>query len=155
MLGNLRFRCPVTCFQAIPYWNPCQQLSVNFVPRVQRFDKTSWSTHFPIIHELSSHFHLRVNHRYRAIRLLHAQSNLSPRSSHYQLLLVILLNILSSSSVTFTTCAYSRKKGHACFQEKGKKRAKNGKIFENLGKNLQDLKTFWKRAASCVRLSHA
>ena len=123
MLGNLRFRCPVTCFQAIPYWNPCQQLSVNFVPRVQRFDKTSWSTHFPIIHELSSHFHLRVNHRYRAIRLLHAQSNLSPRSSHYQLLLVILLNILSSSSVTFTTCAYSRKKGHACeFSEKGQKK---------------------------------
>ena len=33
---------------------------------------------------------------------------------------------------------------HAIFQEKGKK----GKMFENL-------KIFWKRAASCVQLSHA
>ena len=31
---------------------------------------------------------------------------------------------------------------------------KKGKIFENLGKDVQNLKTFWKRAASCVRPSH-
>ena len=34
------------------------------------------------------------------------------------------------------------------FQKKGKK-------VENLGKNDQNLKIFWKRAASCVRLLHA
>ena len=34
------------------------------------------------------------------------------------------------------------------FQKKGKK-------VENLCKNVQNLKIFWKRAASCVRLSHA
>ena len=32
------------------------------------------------------------------------------------------------------------------FQKKGKDRAKKGKIFENLGKNVQNLKVFWKRA---------
>ena len=35
----------------------------------------------------------------------------------------------------------------AIFQKKGKK-------VENLGKNDQNLKIFWKRAASCVRLLH-
>ena len=38
---------------------------------------------------------------------------------------------------------YSRKKGHACnFSEKGgkKKEQKKGKIFENLGKDVQNLK---------------
>ena len=33
--------------------------------------------------------------------------------------------------------------------------AKNGKIFKNWGKNVQNLKIFWKRAASYVWLSHA
>ena len=32
---------------------------------------------------------------------------------------------------------------------------KNGKIFKNWGKNVQNLKIFWKRAASYVWLSHA
>ena len=31
---------------------------------------------------------------------------------------------------------------------------KMGKIFENLGENIQNLKTFWKVASVCVRLSH-
>ena len=31
------------------------------------------------------------------------------------------------------------------FQKKGKEMLKKGKIFENLGKNAQNLKTFWKR----------
>ena len=35
-----------------------------------------------------------------------------------------------------------------------KKVQKKGKIFENLGKNLQNLKMFWKGAASCLPLSH-
>ena len=43
----------------------------------------------------------------------------------------------------------------AIFQKKGKKGSKKGIIFENLGKNVQNLKIFWKRAASFVRLSHA
>ena len=44
------------------------------------------------------------------------------------------------------------------FEKKGKrkgkrmlKRAKKGKIFEKLGKNVQNLKIFWKRACNCVR----
>ena len=44
---------------------------------------------------------------------------------------------------------------HVIFQKKGKKRTKKGIIFENLGKNLKWLTILWKRAASCVRLSHA
>ena len=40
---------------------------------------------------------------------------------------------------------------HSTFQKKGKK----GKIFENLGKNVQNLRIFWERAASCMQLSHA
>ena len=35
-----------------------------------------------------------------------------------------------------------------------RKNAKKGKIFENVGKNVKNLKIFLKRAASCVRLSH-
>ena len=44
------------------------------------------------------------------------------------------------------------------FEKKGKrkgkrmlKRAKKGKIFEKLGKNVQNLKILWKRAGNCVR----
>ena len=32
------------------------------------------------------------------------------------------------------------------FQKKGRKKAKKGKIFENLGKNVQNLKIFSKKA---------
>ena len=49
-----------------------------------------------------------------------------------------------------TIRAYSRKSGHACdFSEKGQKKGEKhlqmlnkGKIFENLGKNVQNLKIF-------------
>ena len=41
-----------------------------------------------------------------------------------------------------TDRAYSRKKGHA------------GDFAENV-QNLRNMKIFWKRAASCVRLLHA
>ena len=44
---------------------------------------------------------------------------------------------------------------HAIFRKRAKKRVKKSKIFENLGKNVQNLEIFWKRAASCVQLSHA
>ena len=39
--------------------------------------------------------------------------------------------------------------------KKGQQYVKKGKIFENLGKNVQNLKIFWKRAGGCVQLSHA
>ena len=44
---------------------------------------------------------------------------------------------------------------HAIFQKKGKKKkclksGKKGKIFENLGKNIQNLKIFGKRGGDCV-----
>ena len=51
-------------------------------------------------------------------------------------------------------------KGNAYdFSEKLQKRPKNwkkkgDKIFENLGKNVQNLKILWKKAGDCVRLSH-
>ena len=40
----------------------------------------------------------------------------------------------------------------AVFQKKGQKK---GKMFENLDKNIQNLKIFWKRAASYMHLLHA
>ena len=42
----------------------------------------------------------------------------------------------------------------AIFQKKSKKRANKAKIFENLGKNKQNLEVFWKRTGNCARLSH-
>ena len=36
-----------------------------------------------------------------------------------------------------------------------KKGKKKGKIFENLGENVQNLKIFWKRSGDCVLLLHA
>ena len=35
---------------------------------------------------------------------------------------------------------------HVIFQKKGKKLWKKGKIIENLDKNVQNLKIFWKKA---------
>ena len=35
------------------------------------------------------------------------------------------------------------------------RRDKKGKIFESLGKNVQHLKIFWKRASDSVQLLHA
>ena len=48
----------------------------------------------------------------------------------------------------FTGSILESKGRHAIFQKKDK-------IFENLGKNVQNLKIFRKRAASCMQLSHA
>ena len=38
----------------------------------------------------------------------------------------------------------------AIFQKKGKKMLEKSNIFEKLGKNMQNLKTFWKGASDCV-----
>ena len=38
----------------------------------------------------------------------------------------------------------------AIFQKKGKEMLKKGKIFENLGKNKQNLKIFLKRVGDCM-----
>ena len=43
----------------------------------------------------------------------------------------------------------------AIFQRKGNKTDKKGKIFENLGENVQNLKIFLKRAGDCLQLLHA
>ena len=40
------------------------------------------------------------------------------------------------------------------FQKEPKKRARKGNIFENLRRNVQNLKIFQKRTVSCVRISH-
>ena len=40
---------------------------------------------------------------------------------------------------------------HIIFQEKGTKILKRWKILENLGKNVQNLKIFWKRAGKCIQ----
>ena len=42
----------------------------------------------------------------------------------------------------------------AISQKKGKKRLKKGKLFENLGKNVQNLKISFKKAGDCMRLLH-
>ena len=52
---------------------------------------------------------------------------------------------------------YSGPKGkgmHVIFQENDKK-GKKGQNVWKFGKNVQNLKIFWKREASCVRLLHA
>ena len=52
---------------------------------------------------------------------------------------------------------YSGPKGkgmHVIFQKNDKK-GKNGQNVWKFGKNLQNLKIFWKREVSCVRLLHA
>ena len=38
--------------------------------------------------------------------------------------------------------------------EKYLKKAKKGKIFKNLDKNVQNLKILWKGESDCIRLSH-
>ena len=43
----------------------------------------------------------------------------------------------------------------AIYPKKGKKMLKKGNIFKNLGKNIQNLKIFWKKTGACVRLLHA
>ena len=51
----------------------------------------------------------------------------------------------SLSKVTCSKFTYFKAKNkgmRAIFQNKGKERAKKGKIFENLGKNKQNLKIF-------------
>ena len=39
--------------------------------------------------------------------------------------------------------------------QKGQKNVKKGQIFENLDKNVQNLKIFFKGAGDCVGLLHA
>ena len=60
-----------------------------------------------------------------------------------------LLPCQNSDKSNDPVIAYSEKG-----QKKGKKKAKKGKIFENLGKNVQNLKIFWKRAGDCMQLLH-
>ena len=36
-------------------------------------------------------------------------------------------------------------------QKKGKEMFKKGKMFEILGKNVQNLEVFWKKGADCVQ----
>ena len=58
----------------------------------------------------------------------------------------------NSDSLENTSRAYSKNLGMgAIFQKKGKEMLKNGKIFKNLGKNVQNLKIFRKRAGDCMR----
>ena len=60
------------------------------------------------------------------------------------------------STIWTVSRAYSRSKNiHAIFQKEGKNLLKKGKIFENLGKNVQNSKIFWKRAGDYVQLSQA
>ena len=66
-------------------------------------------------------------------------------------ILVVLLKTWLKNSVVGKV--YSRKKEHAC--DLSEERAKKGKIFEDLSKNVQNLKICLRRAVSCVRLSHA
>ena len=33
-------------------------------------------------------------------------------------------------------------------------RAKKGKVFENLGKNVKNMKIFWTGAGDCIQLLH-
>ena len=37
------------------------------------------------------------------------------------------------------------------FQKKGKEMLSEGKMFENLGSNVQNLKIFWKKAGDCMQ----
>ena len=39
----------------------------------------------------------------------------------------------------------------AIFQKKGKEMLNKGKIFENLGENVQNLKIFWKKPGECMQ----
>ena len=62
----------------------------------------------------------------------------------------INLNVVTYPTLLFTlTGPILESRGmHTIFQKKGK-------ILENLGKNLQNLKIFWKKTVACVRLLHA
>ena len=62
----------------------------------------------------------------------------------------INLNVVTYPILLFTlTGPILESRGmHTIFQKKGK-------IFENLGKNVQNLKIFLKKTITCVRLSHA
>ena len=60
--------------------------------------------------------------------------------------------------LSFWTIFCPRKYGHACdFLEKGQKKGKKmlikekkSKMFENLGKNVQNLEIFWKTTGDCM-----
>ena len=40
------------------------------------------------------------------------------------------------------------------FQKKGKEMLRQGKKFENSGKNVQNLETFWKKSVDCMWYDH-
>ena len=60
------------------------------------------------------------------------------------------------SQITPHTGPILKSKGmHVIFQKIGYKRAKKGKVFENVGKNVQNLRIFWKRAGDRMWLLHS
>ena len=78
---------------------------------------------------------------------------------------VLAWNTVVTSRLVLLTAQGLFQKVRVCvrfFQKKGKKgqticskRAKKYKIFESLGKHVQNLKMFLKRAGDCMQLSHA
>ena len=58
--------------------------------------------------------------------------------------------------IIITSWSILERKGMpAIFHKKAKKKTKKGKIFENLSKNVENLKKNWKRGGDCVRLWRA
>ena len=69
------------------------------------------------------------------------------------------VGMFNNCKIAYCTGPFLEGKGmSAIFQKKSKKMLKKGKIFEDLYKNVQNLKKkkiFWKRAGECMRLLHA
>ena len=68
------------------------------------------------------------------------------------------VGMFSNCKIAYCTGPFLEGKGMcAIFQKKSKKMLKKGKIFEDLCKNVQNLKKKknWKRAGECMRLLHA
>ena len=69
------------------------------------------------------------------------------------------VGMFNNCEIAYCTGPFLEGKGmSAIFQKKSKKMLKKGKIFEDLYKNVQNLKKkkkFWKRAGECMRLLHA
>ena len=62
---------------------------------------------------------------------------------------------MSFSKIFCSSGPLESKGMRANFQKRGNKMLKRDKIFENLAKNEQYLKIFWKRACDCLRLLQA
>ena len=68
------------------------------------------------------------------------------------------VGMFSNCKIAYCTGPFLEGKGMcAIFQKNSKKMLKKGKIFEDLCKNVQNLKKKknWKRAGECMRLLHA